>query len=454
MKYISSIIILALIVIFCTFSYLLHPQNKSSNLEMRSLATFNMILHPNTTDSVVYKNTALKRLEETLKDQFICRDFIIKNLSDFKVKSTTVYDSISEYIQFYFLKKTVRQLYREYEHPKLEKFQEQRYTLNRIGKFYLIENTNYISLFQIIKSFNPSSLSFHINQIQHIKELYPQIKIYSYFVSSIDKTPWFDSYVGIKTPDFFEQIAQALPDYIKVSRLIYRDFEEYKNLFFASDHHLNCKGSYKIYRDIYDMLSKDISLSTYKEPVKEWDFTDLFGIQFRGLEARILKEKYTGWDKFIVFEYDLGNRKTSVLDLKTLKEIPAAFTRFDNYKKGNISLDRYYNHYSHFYCDALLENGDVAPEQEYVFIIRNNGNTGHNVLLVSDSTGAAIKDVLGTHFDTLVYLDYNIMSKIDIDYIIDKYKINILLLNGFGDILIRNKYVFRFSDNFGTKENY
>ena len=140
--------------------------------------------------------------------------------------------------------------------------------------------------------------------------------------------------------------------------------------------------------------------------------------------------------------------------LKTLKEIPAAFTRFDNYKKGNISLDRYYNHYSHFYCDALLENGDVAPEQEYVFIIRNNGNTGHNMLLVSDSPGAAIKDVLGTHFDTLVYLDYNIMSKIDIDYIIDKYKINILLLNGFGDILIRNKYIFRFSDNFGTKENY
>ena len=209
-----------------------------------------------------------------------------------------------------------------------------------------------------------------------------------------------------------------------------------------------------MYRDIYDMISKDIAISMYKKPIKEWNFTDLLGIQFRGFEARRLKEKYTGWDKFIVFEYDLGNRQTSVLDLKTLKEIPATFTLFENYKKGNISFDRYYNHYSHFHGDALLENKTRVEDNEYIYIIRNNITTGHNLLFVTDSTGTAVRDLLGTHFDTLVYLDYRIMPKIDIDYIIDRYKIDIILFNGFGSTLIKNKYTFRFSDDFGTKENY
>ena len=453
MKYISTIIIITLVVIFCMSSYLWVPQRKISNLEMRALSTFDTIFYQKTPDSVVYRKFFLERLEETLKDQFVFRDLIIKNLSDFRVKVANFYDSIQLYMHFYHIKKRISKVYSEYNNPKLEAFPEHQYKLTRLREFYLIENTDYICIFKK-EPYNPSFLSAHVAQLQHIKELYPKIKIYSYFASPISRTPWFDSYLGIKVPDYFEQIAQALPDYITVKRLIYKDFEEYKDLFFASDHHLNHKGSYKMYRDIYDMISKDINLSTHKEPIKEWNFTDLFGVKFRGLEARRLKDKYAGWDEFIVFEYDLGNRQTAVLDLKTLKEIPATFTLFDKYKKGNMSFDRYYSHYNHFYGDALLENGDIAPEQEYAFIIRNRCNTGHNILFVSDSTGTPIKDVLGTHFDTLVYLDYNIISKIDIDYLIDKYKINIFLISGFGDTLIKDDYMFHFSDGFGAKENY
>ena len=265
-------------------------------------------------------------------------------------------------------------------------------------------------------------------------------------------TQWFDSYLGITTPDHLEQIAHALPDNIKVKRLVYKDFEEYKNLFFASDHHLNYKGSLKTYQDIYEMISADFVLSEYKNAIEIWDFTYLLGIKYRGSRSQRLREKYNGWDKFIVFEHNLGNRQTYALNPKTLKETPAILSLFDNYKKGSVCSDIYYDHYIHFYGDAILEDGVHVDDQNYIYIIRNNSKTGHNLLFITDSSGRAIRDVLGTHFDTFVYLDFRIISKIDIDYLINKYKTDIILINGFYDVWTNDKFVFRFSENSYTKE--
>ena len=448
MKYINTLIIIALIIVFCMTSYLWHSQKEISNLEMRSLATFNMVFNPSDVDSIVYKDTVIARLEEAMKDQFVFRNIIVKKLSSLKARLGNIYDLTINCLKTY---NDVPQTYKEYDHPKLEKFPAQQYKLTKIGDFYRIENTDYICKKPKFKPYDSDSISFHVSQLQRIQDLYPQIKIYSYLVSSIDNTPWFDSYLGSKTPDRFEQIAQALPDNIKVKRLIYKDFQEYKELFFASDHHLNYKGSLKSYRDIYEMLSEDFVLSEYNKPIKEWNFTELFGVEYRGTRARRLKKEYSGWDKFITLEYDLGNRQTYALNPKTLKEIPAVLSLLENYKNGNISMDIDYDHYIHFYGDALLENGITVEDKEYIYIIRNNTKTGHNLLFVTDSTGRAIRDVLGTHFDTLVYLDCRIMSKIDIDYIINKYKIDIILLNGLGSVWTDDKCVFRFSDDFSNK---
>ena len=448
MKYITTLIIIITIITFCITSYLWIPQNKISNLEMRTLATFNMAFHPNT-DSIVYKTTFIARLEEAMKDQFVFRNIIVKNLSGLKANLGNLYDLILNYINFN--NKNLK-TYQKYKHPKLEKFPKQQYTLSKIGDFYRINNTDYLCKAPNPKPQDSKLISFRIDQIQHIQQLYPKIKIYSYFVSSIDMTPWFDSYLGITTPDHFEEIAQALPDNIKVKRLVYKDFEEYKKLFFASDHHLNYKGSLKTYQDIYEMISADFVLPEYKKAIEIWDFSYLFGIKYRGSRAKRLYEEYNGWDKFIVFEHNLGNRQTSALNPKTLKETPAVLSLFNNYKNGSIYSDIYYDHYIHFYGDALLENGIMVNDQNYIYIIRNNTKTGHNLLLITDSSGRAIRDVLGTLFFFFFYLDYRIISKINIDYIIDKYKIDIILLNGFGTVWTNDEIVFRFSDNFHNRE--
>ena len=448
MKYVLTTIIISLTVIFCISSYLWNPQNKISNLEMRTLATFDMVFHPNI-DSIVYKKTFIERLEQSLKDQFVFRNIIVKKLSGLKAKLGNLYDFILNYANFNDKK---LKTYQEYKTLKLESFPKQQYTLSKIGDFYRINNTDYLCEAPNPKPYDLQTISYHVSQLNHIQKLYPNIKIYSYLVSSIDMTQWFDSYLGITTPDHLEQIAHALPDNIKVKRLVYKDFEEYKNLFFASDHHLNYKGSLKTYQDIYEMISADFVLSEYKNAIEIWDFTYLLGIKYRGSRSQRLREKYNGWDKFIVFEHNLGNRQTYALNPKTLKETPAILSLFDNYKKGSVCSDIYYDHYIHFYGDAILEDGVHVGDQNYIYIIRNNSKTGHNLLFITDSSGRAIRDVLGTHFDTFVYLDFRIISKIDIDYLINKYKTDIILINGFYDVWTNDKFVFRFSENSYTKE--
>ena len=85
-----------------------------------------------------------------------------------------------------------------------------------------------------------------------------------------------------------------------------------------------------------------------------------------------------------------------------------------------------------------------------MFVIKNNNGAEHSLLLVCDSTQRPYRDVLGSHFKNLVTLDYRIITKIPIDYIIEKYEIDTILFGGQSFAWSgENQYLFKFSDNFG-----
>ena len=184
---------------------------------------------------------------------------------------------------------------------------------------------------------------------------------YSYFVSSLSSTKWFDVQLGYDTPDYFECIAQAMPEYMKVRRLVYQDDEEYESMFYKSDHHWCYKGFMQGYEDIYDMISTDYdNLSPLKEPIKIWNFSDLYGVEYRGSRASNLQELYDGYDEFIVPEYDLGDRICYSIDLDTGEETQVTLCLWDTYKVGEMSKDRYYDHYIRFYYSAFDDNGNAT----------------------------------------------------------------------------------------------
>lgn len=85
----SSILILLLMGILCFCG-------TSSSLENRTLATFEMVLNPNS-DSVVYSDTALERFEAAMKDQFILRPFAIETF--LRMNKNTLRIFLKDYCQ-------------------------------------------------------------------------------------------------------------------------------------------------------------------------------------------------------------------------------------------------------------------------------------------------------------------------------------------------------------------
>ena len=190
-----------------------------------------------------------------------------------------------------------------------------------------------------------------------------------------------------------------------------------------------------------------------KYPIREWNFSELYGVEYRGSRANKLKDTYDGWDEFLVYEYDLGARETFVLKPGDLSnEIPVELTLMSRYKTGNINKNKYYDHYIQFYGSAIdLSNPKTTyADAGHVFVIKNDNGAAHNILMVGDSTQRAYRDVIASHFGTAVYLDYRIMAQVPVDVLIDTYDIDVLMVGGlYGCYWLSSGCVFNFSANFG-----
>lgn len=464
MKTKVSVVVLLLIEVVCLVSYFLVEIKDISELENRTLMTFDMVVNnPPTEDSVVYKATASERLEEALKDQFWGRDWISLHYMDYTAFLDNAYikwkRAISSVLNVEKPKENVdgQEVAVDYERwpvhglPRLAIFPTQNYSYNKIGNLYRLEDTDFIFDGPRVNPPDSVQVAEHAAQIEHIHELFPKVKFYSYFVSSLNSTKWFDKQLDFNTPDCFEMIAQYMPDYMRMTRLIYQDDAGYESMFYKSDHHWCYNGFMQGYEDIYNMISKDYHLSPLKNPIKMWDFSNLYGVEYRGSRAFILQELYDGYDEFIVPEYDLGDRECYAIDLNTGEEIPVTLCLWDVYKNGEMSKERYCDHYIHFYYSAFDKNGNDYSNDEYNLIKNNDSHTGHNLLFVTDSMGRAIRDVLASHFDTMIYLDYRNLSKVKVDEIIEKYNVDTIVMNGLGAIWTEKEYSFHFSDGFGEE---
>lgn len=463
MKTKVGVIVLLFIEVVCLASYFFHGARRTSELENRALMTFDMVVrNPPAEDSIVYKATASERFEEALKDQLFGREWVTLHYVDYVAFLDNVYAKGKRaFANVLSADKSIRgrndrevaidyNRWPVYGLPRLPIFPMQNYTYSRIGNLSRFGNTDYIFDDPIINPPDSVQLTKHAAQIEHIHELYPNVKFYSYFVSSLNSTKWFDRQLEFDTPDYFELIAQSMPSYLRTSRLIYQDESDYERMFYKSDHHWCYNGFMQGYEDIYNMISEDYQLSPLRTPVKIWNFSDLYGVEYRGSRASNLQELYDGYDEFIVPEYDLGNRECYSIDLATRKEIPVTLCLWDTYKSGEMSKDRYYDHYICFYYSAIDKDGNDYSN-EYYLIRNSDSNTGHNLLFVTDSTGRAIRDVLGSHFDTEIYLDYRNMSNIKVDDIIEKYNVDTILMNGLGAVWTGKEYSFHFTDGFGEE---
>ncbi len=493
MKYKFTVLLAALALLILAGTYIVGYETVTvSELENRNMFTFDMILNPVTDpESTVYnaEKGYSDRFEDAMKDQITIREPVVLFYSDLEGKMGNIYNRI--WMELFFRPVEVEEeeteteterpaegypdeyydltveepvipeeldfaKYPGYGYARLQKWTNRSYVYTDAGQgLVYINNTQWVgqapSTGATLSAGSQQVLAHSVEQLEAIMAAYPDMKVYNYFVTQIRDTPWFESFQGAEFLNHFEHIAQALPEEIKIDMLQFTDIADYQATNYASDHHWSHIGSERGYQDVYALMAEDLDLSPFKYPVKEWNFSQLYGVQYRGSRANKLKDSYSGWDEFLVYEYDLGERETFVLNPADLsKEIPVTMTLFERYKEGNISKNKYYDHYINFYGRCYNEAGKEFADSSYVFVIKNDNGAAHNILMVGDSTQRAYRDVIASHFGTAIYLDYRIMAQVPVDVLIETYDIDVLMVGGlYGCYWLSGGCVFNFSSNFG-----
>ncbi len=486
MKYKASVIIAGLILVALSMTFLIgYKPVEVSELENRRMTTFDMIFSPETNpQSEIYnaEKSHTDRFEDALKDQIAIRDTVVTFYSTLEGRFANIYNRA--FLALRGLSSNLNNnnneddpttdtadteepivevepdydTYPLYGFQRLELPKKQDYTLLSLGQeFYRINDTDYVGKAPITQELvyeDEGALDLSITHLKMLHFKYPDIKMYTYFVRQACDTPWFDDFLGTPSYDRFEFVTRYLPEYIKYDQFIFNDFEEYKEVAFASDHHWNYNGTRRGYEDIYAMMAEDLNLSPIKEPIKTWNFSELFGVKFYGSYAQKLLSAYEVYDDFIVHEYDLGERDCYAINPdKTSQETPIRLALWDEYKVGKIDQKAYYDHYINFYGTStdLKNPKKTYADSNRIYRIENKSDdVEHKLLWIGDSTQRSIRDVLATHFKTVIYIDYRIMNKVEIDKIIDKYEIDTLLIGSLPQSYWYDKwqYKFKFSKDF------
>lgn len=426
MKYRGSAVIVLAILLLCMFSFFV-PSLKMESSENRTLATFDMVLHPQA-DSVVYHTSPVERLDAALSDQFPFREAVVK-----------------KYLSFFNLSENLT-------HEMAQKFgtkRENQYVLHNIGNYATIEDTDYITYIPGTKSLHTDIVERRMEQLAYVHERFPDMKMYIYFATQAKDTPWFNDYIGATAIDHFQEIAAAAPDYIATNQLSYQDLNDYMQIHYKTDHHWNHRGARRGYEDIYAMLHKDFKLGKILVPTAENNVSETYDFRFLGSFGRSLGELYKGeHDEFSFYEYDFSPSRTAVLDPETLEEIEvASIGLYEEYQKGAISMKTGIDHYIRMYGSARGKDGTLYSDSEYLFVTKCNNRNGKNLLICGDSYARAVRDPLATHFDTTIYMDYRLFSKVPLDYIIERYGVDALVICSNSNMWNQEMYLFTLKED-------
>ena len=309
MKYKISVILCAVILVGLSVSYFFSPKVEKSEVEMRNMATFDMIFNPvddidpNTGEKSVLYNVDKSipdRLEDAMKDQIFIRDDVMAVYNEIQAKFANAYNGVNKLLSAPFKQElpddTIGVLetdppitvpdegfpdeyydlvveepadipqsalnfkaYPGYGFARLKAFPARSYEYSQVGSMVAYNGSDWLGQKPSKGSASQSGVAKHVAQYEKLLKEYPNLKFYSYFVSQMQHSPWFHDFFG-NYPDWHETAAQFLPEFVEVDRFVFYDFEDYKDVYFKTDHHWSYKGSERGYQDVYNMMADDLGL--------------------------------------------------------------------------------------------------------------------------------------------------------------------------------------------------
>lgn len=283
---------------------------------------------------------------------------------------------------------------------------------------YKMEDTDYlIKLREQSKDEIRSALDTGAIKIKQLAQNHPDVKFYVYYVTRATDMDWYVKN-DIHTEDYAKYIKGLLSSEpsIKFDAYDLPDFAYYMDTGYKTDFHVNYKGSYKVYQDLYAMMNGDLGLSPLRVPVAELDFGglyyigDLFTADVVAAGTPLTEEQM---DKFAAYKFDLGEYHSFIGD----KEITIG--QEEEYEAGQMQRDPLAEHQFTYYGGQM----DVV---RFEF----GKPDAPNLLMISDSQGRPSRKPLASHFNTTIFYDDNQWRALNIDEAIENYDIDAVLIIG------------------------
>lgn len=457
MRYRVSIFFLLAVAGFILLSYIVIPSKDVSDVERRYLETFDRVIHPDPdlekqpdSNYIFYDHTT-RRFEAALEDQFPFRASFVTLKNTAKTASTDLMLSLNAKAENLLIQWGLKQprtdmtanAYPVYGYARLEPIPAHFYPSVQLGSYYRLGGSDWLGNINSppMTDNARSNVAILSGQLSAAAEK-KHIPMFCLLVTSAEDTNWFGEQPN--ETDCAEFIAQNLPLGCKVARTRLSDLADYRQCFFQTDHHMNYIGSERMYETVYNLMQDDLSLSPMYMPIATWNFTELFGVQYRGSRAAAVKNiaAYANVsDDFIAYEYDLPEHAAYAVDLASDERMPIVSGRWDAYRSGDISAEPYYDHYIHFYG---YDSTDTYSDSAYLLVYdyAKVNPDGHNLLYLGDSFQRPIREVLAAHMKTTVWLDYRQFQNVRLMDIIEQYDIDAILISSGSFVWMDEGYAF------------
>ena len=253
----------------------------------------------------------------------------------------------------------------------------------------------------------------HVSNYNRLNEL---ADVYYYFIPSYNT---IDFETGERVVDAEGMLKTDLKGERMLGSLEINGYEDYKKYFYKTDHHWNHAGSYEGYLGIAKMLGIDNPVG---EPELLTNHDIFYGSHANAILYYDIKEEFDYYD-FEFPEHDtyVNGKKSEYGNLEKYKN--------HDYADKNPAM----GYYEYVYGG---NNGEV------IFDYHNPG-TG-NLLIISNSYGNAVKNLIAQHFDKTYAVDLrNYKKAMGKDFVAREY----IEEHGISKVLVILTLSFLYNDN-------
>ena len=358
------------------FYILLKPQTISSEIENRFLNTRGKIK-----ETYFLDNSFQTTTNNIIADQFPKRELIVsfKKSLDYKTQLLFRKNDNKESLVLYSMED---------------------------GSRYQIGNSNYIRYnFMFEDETIKQRLIDRVEELNKLDKDFKDVDVYLYLPVQAHELGFFDEENNIHSyGESYDQIILNSA-HIPNGHLIVNNFDEYKKMFYASDHHWNNIGSYQGYLDIIKLLKPNDEALIPIDTIGVDDGRLFYGTHGNATGRVLLGdyfEVYTfDFPKFKIFNY----LNEEIIDDKN----PNYFSKHYKEIEGDYFYNNAYSIYdglSHFY---------------------NEKGEG-NILVVGDSYMSAVSHLIASHYENAYFYNpANCSEKIIYDDFIETNNINDIL---------------------------